>query len=105
MRGEGHIPLSLRTSPGHPRYRTQNYTGLALPGTREAESALRNVNMAKVRVAASWAVLVKLLKDVGMPVQVGIDVGAHRLNLSFKAGDSIESLLQQFSKLVIVFHI
>ena len=45
--------------------------------------------------------LMNLLKNIGMPIKVGIDIDAHRLDLSFKCDDSVNGLLQKFLKLLI----
>jgi hypothetical protein len=86
------------------KHRTQHYTGLALPCTKEPELAFRHVNMTKMHLLAAGAVLIKLLKNIGMSVEVGIDVAVHRLKLSFKLGDSVNGLSEKVLKFLVGHH-
>jgi hypothetical protein len=61
--------------------------------------ALGYINVTKVHRRRALCELGKLMQNIGMPVQVGVDIDAHRLNLAFKLSDSGKSLNKMLLRL------
>ena len=82
-------------------------TGLGEPITKRQWSRLGHINVTESHRARAMRELVKIVQNVGMPVKVGIDVDAHRLNLAFNLPDSgkqVDKMLFQLFDFLRVSH-
>ena len=65
-----------------------NGTGLRKPYTRREWSRLGHVNASKMDTKRASRILINELQNFGMPVEVGVDIASHRLNIAFELPDS-----------------
>jgi hypothetical protein len=82
-------------------------SGLEKPFTKRQWSALGHVNVSKAHSIRATRVLVKQLQNIGVPVEVGIDLRAHRLHLAFELPDSgkrVSKILFQLFDFLFVSH-
>jgi hypothetical protein len=76
-------------TPSHKGEKGANHTGLVTPLSDDDLSFRRHVNVKK----ANWCVAIgmngKRVQNVGVPIQIGVDVEAHRIELFFEQSDSV----------------
>jgi hypothetical protein len=75
--------------------------------TKKEWLSFGHIDVSKSRSRLASRMIVQYLQNIGMPIEVGIDVAAHRLNLGFKLPDSGKStakLLFQLFEFLSVSH-